>query len=156
MWTPREMRAGVKALAYPKPHPLKVTCRGAGAAAGNLYTAFRCKATYRHHRNRTFAIASGFEGGWICAGRHLNGCRVLAKGFLGSSQITRWGGLEAAAGYTATGYIQRHYSSVQPQSGSPCSPIGSTRYQCAYSTPAVTVTVTYKRVTGGWLVTATS
>lgn len=142
-WTTRDARNAARALAYPKPHAKKITCRGA--------TVFRCNAVYRHARRR-FVLGPGTEGGWTCAGRTLHTCHVLTKGFLASRQVTAMGGLTAAAGYSATGYIQEHYKNVVPEQAGGCNPFGSSAYTCAYSTPAVTVTITYKHVTGGWLV----
>lgn len=156
-WTPREMQAGARALAYPKAHPKKIACKGLGTAApGNLYSSFKCKAVYRHNARRTFTMAAGTEGGWICAGRHVQGCKMLTHGFVGAGQVTRWGGLGAAAGYSAAGYVRQHYGGVPPQSSSPCAPIGgATTYSCSYTTPAATVTIAYKQVRGGWTVTGT-
>lgn len=98
-------------------------------------------------------LAPGTEGGWTCAGRTLHTCHVLPRGFLSPAQISGMGGLEAAAGYSATGYIQEHYAGVTPEQTGGCNPFGASSYTCAYSTPEVTVTVTYKHVKGGWLVT---
>lgn len=147
-WTSRDAMAAARALAYPKPHARKVTCRHSGAA-------FKCTAVYR--KRRAFVLAPGTEGGWTCAGRTLHTCHVLPKGFLSSAQVNAMGGLGAAAGYSSTGYIQEHFNGAAAQSASPCTQVGgTTKYQCAYSTPAVTVTVTYKGVKDGWTMTGTN
>lgn len=148
-WTSRDAQAAARALAYPKPHAKKVTCHGSSLS-------FRCNAVYRHHRHKTFVLAAGTEGGWTCAGRTIHTCHVLPKGFLSSTQVTGMGGLEAAAGYSATGYIQEHLKVAQPQQAGGCNPIGTSAFTCGYSSPAVTVTITYKHVKDGWLVTGTS
>ena len=132
-YTARQMQDAARALSYPKPHPKKITCKGG--------PVFRCKAVYRKGR-RSFVMAAGLQGGWICAGRTLHTCHVLRKGFLPTAWVTGWGGLEAAATYSANGYIQRHYNGVTPQQAGGCNPFGADGFTCAYSIPSVIVTVT--------------
>lgn len=146
VWTARDAQAAARALAYPSPHARKVTCHATGVA-------FKCAAVYGRHHQKTFVLAPGTEGGWTCAGHTLHTCHVLRKGFLSATQVTGMGGLQAAAGYSATGYLQEH-ASVTPESAGPCSPAGPSSFRCPYSTPQTTVTVTYKRVKDGWVVSA--
>ncbi|HET6916469.1 MAG TPA: hypothetical protein VFH56_10320 [Acidimicrobiales bacterium] len=144
-YTTTQARIAARVLGYPKPGARKIMCKGG--------PVFRCKAVYRR-TTRRFVLTVGLEGGWVCAGRTPHTCHVLPKGFVPASWVTGWGGLEAAATYTADGYIQKHYD-VTPQQAGGCNPFGSNAYTCAYSTPSVIVTVTYKKVHGGWTVTAT-
>lgn len=153
-WTPKEMRAGVRALSYPRPHPRKIACHGLGPSTNGAYAGFKCNTAYRHHRHRAFYIGFGLTGGWLCAGKHQTGCRILPKGFITPRSVTQLGGLLAAAGYAATGYIQEHYNGTPIETGSPCTQTGTTpTFLCPYSSPAVTVRIVYRAVRGGWLIT---
>lgn len=143
-WTPRDAVAAARALAYPRPHAKKITCKGSGA--------FHCKAVFKHHRHKKFVLTTGTEGGWTCAGHTLHTCHVLTKGFLSTAQVAGMGGLESAAGYSAAGYVQEHYK-TQPESAGSCSPVWSTSFQCPFSTPTATITISYRQVKDGWVVT---
>lgn len=103
-WTTKDMKMAIRALGYPKAHPKKLACKGSGAEVGNL--SFRCVGVYRHHLRRVFYTQGQGEGGWICAGKTLAGCKVLRRGFVTSQQVGLLGSHAAVAGQAARGYLQ--------------------------------------------------
>lgn len=152
-WTTKDARAAVRAVGYPKPRPRTVTCRGMGTVgAGAVYGEFRCRTTYRRG-HRVFYMFDDSTG-WIVAGPHKTGARQLRKGFVATGELARIGGFAQSATNAATAYIQRHYNVFDP-AGTGCTQAAPGRYVCAYTTPAVTVTVTYRHVSGGWTLTGT-
>jgi hypothetical protein len=102
-WTKPDMKTAIRGLGYPKPHPKKLGCKAAGS------TAFRCVATYRHHRHRRFVI--GGTGVWLCTGKTLDGCNWLHHGFVTSTQLEQHyaGHLATAALFAARGYMAIKY-----------------------------------------------
>jgi hypothetical protein len=77
-WTVKDMKAAVRALGYPKPHPTKLACRG----HKGQFTSFRCVATYRHRAPRLLrAVASRWAAGCAPA-ETLTGCKLLRRGFV--------------------------------------------------------------------------
>src|SRR5690242_5111051 len=64
-WTPASIKALVRSVGYPKPHPKKLVCKQRSAAS------FKCTATYR--RKQVFYVwldrgseSSATSGGWLC------------------------------------------------------------------------------------------
>lgn len=146
---PGSMAAAVKALHFPKP-ARKVTCHASGSG-------FRCKATFRRNRHRVFYAGWANTGGWVCAGKTLNGCKLLHHGYVSRTTLARYsqfGGLSAYAGISSTGYLENKYQAT-PNVVSPCAADGNLRWSCAYSitTGDVTVRISYRPVKGGWLIT---
>ena len=144
----RDIVSAMKALHYPKPGAIKLGCHGAGAG-------FNCKATYRNHRVRRFYAKWQGEGGWVCAGKPT-ACRLLVHGWVkGPLDDVH---LAGAAELAAVGVMQNRYHVPQPFVYAPCSKAGFTSWQCGYkgASGPVTVTVSFKAVKGGYIVSATS
>lgn len=151
-WTPKDARAAVRALAYPKQHPRTVGCRGLGpTVAGGVYGSFRCRTTYRHSRRRTFYLVDD-KTGWVCAGAHISGCHILPRGFVSTAEVARLGGFAESATQTSGAYVLAHYNMEAVGDG--CTQTGPRVWSCKFSSPAVTVTLTYKKVKDGWTVKA--
>lgn len=155
-WTKKDMKTAVRAIGYPKPHPKKLACKGVGAAdTTGRFSSFRCTATYKHHSHRRFVIAGQGEGGWLCAGRTLMGCKLLRHGFVTTAETAD--GLEGSAELAAVGYMQNRYGITSPYRTGLCTQAGATAWTCGYKTTdtsAVNVTITFKRVKGGDTFTA--
>lgn len=151
-WTRSDMTAAAKAFGYPKPHPRTLSCRGLGAAVNGRYASFRCTAAYRHHIRRRFVMAGRGEGGWVCAGRTVTACTLLRHGFVSTSEAARYYGLSGYTRLSSIGYVQNKYRVASPSSSSSCAPAGVNTWSCAYTNPAATVTIAYKAVRGGWLI----
>ena len=146
-WTSKDMTAAVKALRYPKPGAVKVTCRPVGHA-------FRCAAIYRRKpRTRRFYAEGTALGGWICAGPTVATCKLLRRGFVAASMAPY--GVAAEASVSASGYAENKYGVSSTERSASCTPAGTLAWSCPFTAPAATITVTYKPVKGGWLVSAT-
>lgn len=146
-WSVKDMKAAVRALGYPKPHPTKLACRGT--------TTFRCVATYRHHRRRVFYAQWQSMGGWLCAGAKVSNCKLLRHGFIPTADTG--GSLPGAAQFASRGYMAIHYNDPQPFVASPCPQTGvpSTWTFCyKLDVGSVSVTITLKRVKTGYVTTA--
>lgn len=155
-WTAKDMKTAIRAVGYPKPHPVKLACKGLGTQdSSGRFAAFRCTATYRHSIRRRFYIQGKGEGGWLCAGKTLTTCKVLPRGFVPSSQFTY--GVQGAAEVASTGYMQNTYGIGAPSRTGPCTQSTSSAWTCGYwstDTTKVDVTVTVKPAKGGYAVSA--
>lgn len=149
-WSVKDMKTAVRAIGYPKPHPKTLACKGQGTATANLYTSFRCTATYPRHVRKRFVTAGRGEGGWLCAGKTMSACGLLRKGFITTATVTADGSLNAAADLAARGYLLNH--GVQYTVIHFCQQTGSSTWSCPFQ--EATVTVTMKRATGGYVVSA--
>jgi len=148
-WARKDIYSAVKAIGYPKPHPKKLGCHGIGVAdSTGGHTAFRCTATYTHHRRRMFVIGGIGEGGWLCAAKTLAGCKLLRKGFVTSAEVSADGSMGAAADLAARGYMVNHYGSYQATGF--CKQQGSSTWACGFTTATVTLTIT--RARGGYVI----
>lgn len=144
-WTVKDMKAAVRALGYPKPHPTKLACRGK--------TMYRCVATYRHGR-RVFYAQWQSMGGWLCAGKKASICTLLRHGFVPTADTG--GSLPGAAQFAARGYMTIHYNDPQPVVSSPCpqSSAPSTWTFCyKLDVGSISVNITLKRVKTGYVTT---
>lgn len=151
-WTRKDMTTAVKALRYPKPGARRLACRGlATPDTIGRFASFRCIATYRHHRRRVFYIAGQGEGGWLCAGTKLAGCKLLRRGFVTAAQVNTEG-LDGAADLAARGWMTNHYGAYQVTHL--CKATGTFSWSCAFS--AATITVSMKAAKGGYLLSATA
>lgn len=157
-WTAKDMKTAVRGLAYPKAGAKKLACRGLGTTTqAGWFSSFRCVATYRHHRRRVFYTQGQGLGGWICAGPTLATCKVLRHGFVTSGQAAN-GGTAVWAQLAARGFVENRYSVASTVVTSPCRQSGTNSWTCGYGVAAgdVTVTVSLKAVTAGYVVTATA
>jgi hypothetical protein len=152
--TVKDMKTAVRGVAYPKPHPKKLSCKGQGPESGSLFSAFRCVSTYKHHQRRVFFIQGQDEGGWLCAGKTLAGCKLLRKGFVTTQEVNRLESLGAAADLAARGYLDNHGLTYQPVHF--CQQAG-TVWACPFTVnnTQVTVTVSLKKARGGYVISAT-
>ena len=134
----KDMAAAMRALHYPKTGALKVGCHTVGTTSGS----FHCKATYKHHHTRWFYAKWAVEGGWVCAGTRLTGCRTLRHGFTRTAT-------NDAADLAARGW--------DGNTGQPtgfCQPAGTLKWACGFTTG--TVTITMKKARGGYTITAST
>lgn len=157
-WTKKDMTTAIRGLGYPKPHPRKLTCKGLGVPdTVNRYPEFRCVATYRHHRHRRFYTAGRAQGGWLCAGKTVAGCRLLRRGFVTSLEIARLGSQAATAGESAKGYLINH-DQFPYQVVHFCTLSDASTYSCPFSVNdvPVTVTMTFRKASGGYVTSASA
>jgi len=149
-WTKRDITAAVRAIGYPKQHAKTVACTGSGASMGG-FASFRCVAAYKHHRRRSFYIEGQGEGGWLCAGATLAGCKLLGHGFITTSSV-KVQGLGASADLAARGYMTDKFGSYQAQGF--CKQTTSSTWSCPFV--GETVTLRLKKATGGYVTGATA
>ena len=149
-WTPKDAAAAVKALHLNRPHAKTTTCKGLGAPLNGMYAKFRCRTLYPHHRRRTLYLQGRAEGGWLCAGTTMTGCKLLNRGFVSTGQAARYNGLDEYVTLSATGYAENH-GDANPTKTASCTSAGTNTWTCGFASG--TVTITYKTVKGGWLVT---
>lgn len=149
-WTTKDMTAAVRAVGYPKPHPVKLACKGVGPATGAAYDSFRCTATYRHHIRKRFVIAGRGEGGWLCTGTTISACKTLKHGFVTTGQVATLKSLGAAADLAARGYMTNRFGGYQAVHF--CEQTGETTFSCPFV--GETVTITMKAAKGGYVETA--
>lgn len=146
-WTLKDIKTAVRAVGYPKPHPLRLGCKGLGAATtSGAYTSFRCTARYRHHVRRRFFVEGKGEGGWLCAGKTLAGCKLLRRGFLTAATVGTQG-LAASVDIAARGYMMNHYGSYQATGF--CKQTASLSWSCPFV--EATVTLTLRKAKGGYV-----
>lgn len=156
-WTKKDMTAAVRAIGYPKPHMRKLACKGVGPAdSAGGHTTFRCTATYRHHRRSRFYVGGRGEGGWLCAAKRLAGCKLLRHGFVTSAQIVTLQSLGAAADLAARGYLTNRDETYQVVHF--CEQTSSSAFACPFTVndSSVTVTVSFKRAKGGYVISAST
>ena len=146
-WSKKDVTTAIRAIGYPKPHPVKLACAGIGTGSDAYYDWFRCKATYRPHHVRRFVVGGEGEGGWLCAGKTPVTCTLLRHGFVTS--------LAAAPDRAARGYLQ-DTGRFPYQVVHFCQQTTSTTYSCPFTVDAasVKVTVSFKQVKGGYVTTA--
>jgi hypothetical protein len=99
-------------------------------------------------------------GGWLCAGKTIRACAVLRHGFIPNAQAQgeqRFGGFPNLADLASTNYLQIHDGLTDPDGPTlvPCPNSGTMAWSCSYNTPtgAITVTISFKKATGGWITT---
>ena len=148
-WSTKDMKAAVHAIGYPKPHIKKLSCKGSGATSSGQFASFRCNATYPRHRHRVFFIEGQGEGGWLCAGKTLAGCKVLRKGFVTMAAVNAEG-LPDAADLAARGYMTNRYGGYQAQGF--CKQKAALSWSCPFVEATVTLTLTSAR--GGYVMVA--
>lgn len=156
-WTPASIKALVRSVGYPKPHPKKLVCKQRSAAS------FKCTATYR--RKQVFYVwldrgseSSATSGGWLCAGKKLASCKILGVGFIPAAESADNPHLEAAIRFLSEAYVEIRYHVPYPTTYGGCTytdtPLVET---CIYAKPDVTVTITAKPAkSGGYLVRGTT
>jgi hypothetical protein len=158
-WTRGNMIAAVRALGYPRGLARKLACTGMGAAdTSGRYASFRCKATYTHHRSRRFQIAGRGEGGWLCAGKTIAGCKLLRRGFVSKGMVTAEG-FDAAANSAARGWVTNKYGTYQVTRYCTASTsTASSSYTCDFhvSSGNITVALTFIVAKRGYLLTASA
>jgi hypothetical protein len=137
------MATAARALRYPRPGALKLTCHG--------LSSFKCVATYPRHRKRVFYAKWQGGGGWVCAGAKIATCKVLRHGFITTSQAAN---TSQAAELAVFGYIANTYPNAQKTSACGYTAMSAS---CGYQLPSgpATVTVTLKQVKAGYITTAT-
>lgn len=158
-WTLTDMKAAVRAVGYPKPHPVKLGCKGLGAATSAGYTLFRCTARYRHQVRRRFFIEGQGEGGWLCAGKTLDGCTLLRRGFVTNAQVTHDGSVAFAAQLASRGYMANVYQAPQPYVGHGCPMKTAPIYSFCYAgdnNTTIAVNITMRKVKTGYTFTGDS
>ena len=152
-WTTQDMKTAVRGLGYPKPHPKKLACKTLGI------DAFRCVATYRHHRHTRFTVTG--KGAWLCATKTAASCGWLRRGFVTTRQIDqRYGGtLAGAAQFAAKAYMSIKYGinylTTAPGGGQ----TGPTTWTFSYytsNTSTVLVTIAAKQAKGGYVITGSA
>jgi len=152
-WTPKAMTMAVKAVGYPRPHAKRVTCRGLGVAdSAGRFSGFRCVAIYRRRPTRRVFYMAATLGGWLCAGPRLATCKTLRHGFVATDMAPY--GVAAEASVSASGYAENKYGVTSTERSASCTPAGTLSWSCPFTAPAATITVTYRPVKGGWLVSA--
>lgn len=155
-WTRKDMTAALKALGYPKPHPVRLACQGASTQVSlTSWSPVRCVATYRHHRRRVVSAQWRGGGGWICAGAKPATCKILRRGFVPGD--IAGGQPDGAAALAAVGYMANHYDAPQPYRYSGTCPAATPpAYSRCYAldTGGVEVVVTIKPVKVGYVFTA--
>jgi hypothetical protein len=145
-WSSKDMSAAMRTLGYPKPHALKLTCRG--------HVAFRCVALYRHHRHRVFYALGQATGGWICAGKSVLACGVLQHGFVPTHVFAANGGGQGSAEFAAVGYIEIKYGVSNPVATHPCASTSALKWSCDYA--IATVTISFKKTRAGYILSASA
>lgn len=150
-WSTKDMKTAIRAIAYPKPHPKKLACKGSGATTSGEFASFRCVATYRHHRHHRFSIEGQGEGGWLCAGKTLATCQLLRRGFL-TSQAVNIQGMGPSVDLAARGYMANKYGAYQAKGF--CKQTTSSTWTCQFV--EATVTLTVKAARGGYVEVATT
>lgn len=157
-WSLKDMKTAIRALGYPKPHAKRLACtKFVAAGPGGQYSAFRCSATYRKHRRARFVTEGVGEGGWICGGKAVAGCKLLRHGFVTSAAVTADGSIAAAADLAARGYLVDHdhfpYQVVHF-----CVQVGSTAWSCAFTVnnAPVSVSLSFKKAKGGYVISGTT
>jgi hypothetical protein len=158
-WTRADILAAVRALGYPSGLPRRLACTGMGAAdTSGRYASFRCKATYGHHRSRRFQIAGQGEGGWLCAGKTIAGCKLLRRGFVSRATVGSEG-FDAAANSAARGWMTNKYGTYQVTHYCTASTsTSSSSYTCDFhvSSAKITVALTFIVAKRGYLLTASA
>ena len=147
--TTKVMLAELAVNHYPVAHPKKLTCRGLGAGVKGRYTSFRCVATVKPHRQRRFYTRPIAKGGWLCAGKKLSHCVMLARGFFPAPAADNQGWQAIAV----LGWLQAHHIRTGGASLN-CSGFRSPMSCVLRKTPPVTVVLTYQKIAGGYVETA--
>jgi hypothetical protein len=148
--TNKVMVEGLEAIHYPVAHATKLTCRGSGAAAKGGHTSFRCVATLKGHRERRFYTRAIAKGGWLCAGKVLSDCRLLARGFFATSAADSQGWQQIAV----LGWLQAHHITAGGTSGVSCTGTRSPMTCTLRRNPPVTVVINYQKSGGGYIESA--
>jgi hypothetical protein len=157
-WTRANTVAAVKALGYPKPNARKLACTGIGTAdTSGRYFSFRCKATYARHRVRRFQIEGRGEGGWLCAGQTIAGCKLLKRGFVSKAAVATEG-FDAAGQLAADGWVSNHYGVYQVTHACTPDTTLNSSYTCGFhvSSGDITVALDMKVVKPGYVLTAST
>jgi hypothetical protein len=162
VWSTRDMTTAIRGLGYPTSHPIKLSCKGLGAATNGRYASFLCKATYRHSIRRRFVAAGHGVGGWVCAEKPGAGyCVLLPHGFVVMAHTNAANALEARAKLAASGYVENRYGIADASPSGPCvqrAPDG-TKWTCPYMSnrgKVMEVTISLKAARGGYITTGTA
>lgn len=163
LWSTRGMTTAIRGLGYPVAHPLRLNCKGLGAATNGRYTSFLCTAHYRHGIFRRFLTASHGVGGWICAEKPGAGYCVplMHHGFVVMAHTNATDVLGARAELAANGYVENRYGIADASPSSPCVEKASdgTKWTCEYEGNRGTVmevTISLKAARGGYITTGTA
>jgi hypothetical protein len=152
-WAKSKMLTALRALGYPKPHPLKLTCKDPPQGRDVGIASFACTATYKHHVRRRFVAAGQGEGGWLCAGKTLAGCKLLRRGFVTTAAAAVYPSLSGAAQIAAEGYLADH-DQFPYQVVHFCTQASASSWSCPFlvNNAPVTVTISLKKAKGGYVV----
>jgi hypothetical protein len=156
-WSLKDMKTAIRALGYPKPRAKRLTCTKFSAAGpGGQYSAFRCSATYPKHRRARFVTEGVGEGGWLCGGKTLAGCKLLRHGFVTTAAVSA-DGIAAAADLAARGYLFDH-DQFPYQVVHFCVQVGSTAWSCAFTVnnAPLSVSLSFKKARGGYVISGTT
>lgn len=148
--TTKVMVEGLKAIHYPVAHPKRLTCHGLGAASDGRHTSFRCVATLKARRQRRFSTRAVAKGGWLCAGKRLSRCTLLARGFVTTGAADTQGWQETSV----LGWLEAHKVNRTGATGLSCMGTKSPMTCTLHAQHPVTVTLTYSRAGAGYVETA--
>ncbi len=157
-YTPRAMTTMLKAVRYPRATLRKLSCTGLGSNSNGRYISFRCVARWQPHGRKVFYTAGAGDGGWLCVGTSVAGCKVLEQGYAPKSgaQSTPYD----VARRAAEGYLQNHFHRLgaAPAKIRPCSQTATNTWVCDYQlsgppAPPVGIRITLTPVAGGWVLT---
>jgi hypothetical protein len=154
-YTPSAMKAMLEAVRYPRARLRELSCAGLGSNSSGRYASFRCVARLRPAGRRLFYAAGAGDGGWLCVGPSVAGCKVLGLGYAArSAQSTP----SEVARLAAQGYLQNHFHrlAAAPAKIRPCSQTATNAWVCEYQlggppAPPVGIRVTLAPVAGGWV-----
>lgn len=154
-WSKKDITTAMRGLGYPRPHPKKLTCSSITGSE-----AYKCVATYAHHRRRRFVTGGVAQGGWLCAGKTLAACNTLRHGFVATDQLSgsTADAVHGAAVIASRGYMKIRYQMPSPNQSAPCTGSGAT-WTCSYyvtDTSTVAVTITLKTAKGGYVTAAST
>jgi hypothetical protein len=156
-YTPSAMKTMLKAVRYPRAPLRRLSCTGLGSSPNDQYMSFRCAARWRPHGRKIVYAAGAGDGGWLCVGTSLAGCKVLKQGYApqhGAQASTPF----AVAKLAAQGYLQNHFHRLSAPSARlrPCAQTAANVWTCDYQlsgppAPPVAISITLTPVTGGWV-----
>lgn len=148
-WSKDDMKAAIRAIGYPRAHPLTLYCQGFEPSA-DRYASFRCKETYASYPARVFYIQGQGLGGWLCAGSTLDGCKLLGHGFIAADAVSAQG-LPGAVSEASKGWMSDHYFPYQIKGA--CKRTAALTWSCPFV--GHTVTLTLRKVSTGYVSSAT-
>ena len=156
-YTPSAITTMLKAVRYPRAHLRRLSCSGLAENVDGRYGSFRCVARWRQDGHTVFYAAGAGDGGWLCVGSSVAGCKVLNRGYAPKPgpNVTPSDIAEVAA----HGYLQNHFHRVNaPMTIPPCRETATSVWTCGYQLsgpPALPVEISITLIAGlgGWVVT---